>query len=191
MDEIRKLLIQLIGIDEQEWCAFQKELVPGHYTAKSMIVRAGTVAHRLYFIERGLARTYYIQDGKEVNTYFSSDNQFISTFESFITQRASSEFLETIEDSQVYSLSYKALTGLYRENSKFEKLGRILAEENYLCVLDRTFAMQTKTAKEKYIYFLEKYDAKIVQRVPQHMIASFLGIAPESLSRIRRQLVTS
>ena len=191
MDEIRKLLIQLIGIDEQEWCAFQKELVPEHYTAKSMIVRAGTVAHRLYFIERGLARTYYIQDGKEVNTYFLSDNQFISTFESFITQRASSEFLETIEDSQVYSLSYKALTGLYRENSKFEKLGRILAEENYLCVLDRTFVMQTKTAKEKYIYFLEKYDAKIVQRVPQYMIASFLGIAPESLSRIRRQLVTS
>jgi CRP-like cAMP-binding protein len=93
--------------------------------------------------------------------------------------------------SVVYTLSFQNLTELYNESSKFEKLGRILAEKNYLCVLDRTLTMQTKTAKEKYLDFLDNYDPKIVQRVPQHQIASFLGIAPESLSRIRKELSIS
>ncbi|MCF6319252.1 MAG: hypothetical protein L3J83_08250 [Proteobacteria bacterium] len=124
-------------------------------------------------------------------TLGACDKQFISSFSSFITQTASFEILEAIEDSTVYELSYHTLTKLYRESIKFEKLGRILAEKNYLCVLDRAFTMQTKTAKQKYLDFIKTYDKKIIQRVPQHQIASFLGIAPESLSRVRKEISTS
>jgi CRP-like cAMP-binding protein len=138
-----------------------------------------------------LLRTYHIQNGIEINTYFACDRQFISAFSSFISQTASFEFLETIEDSTVYELSYHSLDSLYKESSKFEKLGRILAERNYLCVLDRTLTMQTKTAKEKYLDFIKNYDKKIIQRVPQYQIASFLGIAPESLSRVRKEISIS
>ena len=130
-------------------------------------------------------------EGKEINTYFACDNQFISSFSSFINRTPSFEILETIEDSVVLELSYNALTKLYLESRKFEKLGRILAEKNYLCILDRTFLMQTKTAKEKYLDFIKTNDKKILQKVPQHQIASFLGIAPESLSRVRREISTS
>lgn len=145
----------------------------------------------IYFIESGLLRTYYLLEGREITTYFACDGQFISSYSSFITQTASFETLEAIEDSIVYELSYQSMTELYEKSSKFEKIGRILAEKNYLCVLDRTRSMQTKTAKQKYLDFIKNNDKKIVQRVPQHQIASFLGVAPESLSRVRKEISIS
>lgn len=78
-----------------------------------------------------------------------------------------------------------------KKNSNFEKIGKILEEQNYLCILERMIYLQTKAAKEKYLYFINKYDKKIVQRVPQLHIASYLGITPETLSRVRKEIFIS
>lgn len=191
MNELKNILEELIGLTESEWRNFYVKLKRKEFKAKTAIIKEGSIATNLYFIEYGLLRAYHLQDGKEINTYFACDNQFISTFSSFISQAPSFEILEAIEDSIVYGLSYQSLTELYKESSKFEKLGRIFAEKNYLCILDRTLTMQTKTAKQKYLDFIEKYNKKIIQRVPQHQIASFLGVAPESLSRVRKEISIS
>ncbi|WP_298475944.1 Crp/Fnr family transcriptional regulator [uncultured Maribacter sp.] len=191
MNELYQILNKLIGLTKEEWQDFYTKLNRKEYNAKTVIINEGSIAQNLYFIENGLLRTYHLQDGKEMNTYFACDTQFISTFSSFISQAPSFETLEVIEHSIVYELSYKKLNILYQESSKFEKLGRILAEKNYLCVLDRTLTMQTKNAKEKYLEFIKNYETKIVQRVPQHMIATFLGITPESLSRIKKEIFIS
>ena len=191
MNELHKILEELIALTESEWRSFSDKLKRKEFKAKTQLVREGSIANSLYFIETGLLRTYHLLDGKEINTYFACDKQFIAAFSSFISQKPSFEILEVIEDSIVYELPYNILNELYIASRKFEKLGRILAEKNYLCVLDRTFTMQTKTAKQKYLDFLQTYDKKIIQRVPQHQIASFLGIAPESLSRVRKEISTS
>ncbi|OEJ98914.1 hypothetical protein A8C32_06915 [Flavivirga aquatica] len=191
MNELYIILKELIGLTEIEWQNFKTKLQQKEFKTKSLIIKEGGIAYNLYFIKSGLLRTYHLQNGKEVNTYFACNNQIISAFSSFITQTPSFENLEVIEDSIVYSLSYQALTELYKASSKFEKLGRVLAEKNYLCILDRTITMQTKTAKEKYLDFIKNYNEKIVLRVPQYQIASFLGIAPESLSRIRKEISIS
>lgn len=191
MTELHKILKDLVDLSEEEWEMFFIKLNRKEYKAKTAIIEEGSIAHNLYFINSGLLRTYYLLDGKEINTYFACDKQFISTFSSFISQTASFEILETIEDSIVYELSYPTLKKLYKLSGKFEKLGRILAEMNYLCVLDRTLTMQTKTAKQRYLDFIKNYDKKIVHRVPQYQIASFLGIAPESLSRVRKEISIS
>jgi len=191
MNELQQILVDLIGITESEWLSFSAQLKRKTIKAKTAVVKEGAIAANLYFIETGLLRTYHLLDGREINTYFACDKQFISSFSSFITQTASQETLEAIEDTVIWELSYTSLNALYNNTSKFEKLGRILAEKNYLCVMDRTLAMQTKTAKQKYIDFLQTNDKKIIQRVPQHMIASFLGIAPESLSRVRKEISIS
>ncbi|MFC3809325.1 Crp/Fnr family transcriptional regulator [Lacihabitans lacunae] len=188
MNELRKIVVDLIDLTEREWLFFSTNLKIKAYKAKTQIVKEGSVAKNIYFIESGLVRTYHLHAGKEINTYFACDHQFISTFSSFINQSPSFETLETIQDSVVYELSYQFLNQMYKESRKFEKLGRILAEKNYLCVLDRTYTMQTKTAKEKYLDFIQNYDEKILRNVPQYQIASFLGIEPESLSRIRKEI---
>lgn len=191
MNELYKILQEHIGITENEWNKFNVRLKRKKFKAKNQIIKEGSIAHNIYFIKTGLLRTYHLLEGKEINTYFACDNQFISSFASFISQTASLEILEVIEDSIVYEISYNSLTELYSESTKFEKFGSILAEKNYLCVLDRTLVMQTKTAKEKYLDFIKNYNKKIIQRVPQYQIASFLGIAPESLSRIRKEIAIS
>lgn len=191
MDELKKILIDLIQLTETEWDSLKEKLFRQEYKAKSIIIREGKMADCIYFIENGILRTYYLQDGKEINTYFACDGQFITSYSSFISQTPSHEYLETIESSIVYSISFATMNELFKIASKFEKLGRIMAEKNYLCVIDRTRKMQTLTAKQKYLDFIDSYDKKIVQRVPQHQIASYLGIAPESLSRVRKQISIS
>ncbi|MBD0404065.1 Crp/Fnr family transcriptional regulator [Flammeovirga sp. EKP202] len=191
MEELKKQLFQLIQITSAEWDVLKEKLIKQEYKAKKIITTEGKVENSVYFIEEGLIRSYYLQDGKEINTYFACDGQFISSYSSFIAQSPSLESLEAIEKSRVYAISFETMTELYQKAAKFEKLGRLMAEKNYLCVIDRTRKMQTLTAKEKYLDFLETYDEKIIQRVPQHQIASYLGIAPESLSRVRKQLLIS
>jgi CRP-like cAMP-binding protein len=191
MDELKKILKDLIQLTEPEWNILKDKLIRKEFKAKSIIIREGKIADCIYFIDKGLLRTYFLQDGKEVNTYFACDGQFITSYSSFISQTPSYEYLETIENSSVYSISFANMTELYKIASKFEKLGRIMAEKNYLCVIDRTRKMQTLTAKQKYLDFIDSYDKKIVQRVPQHQIASYLGIAPESLSRVRKHISIS
>lgn len=191
MIRLKEQLKELISIGEAEWESFAEQLVKENLKAKTELLRAGQIARKIYFIEEGLMRCYHLKDGKEVSTYFACDQQFISAYASFITQEYSFEYLETLEDSIVYSLSNYKFNRLLELSPKFEKLARILAERNYLCVLNRIFSMQTKSAKEHYLEFIEQNELKVLQRVPQYMIASFLGIAPESLSRIRKQISSS
>ncbi len=191
MDELKKFLIDLIQLTESEWDILSCKLIRKEYNANTTIIHEGRIVDSIYFIENGLLRTYYLLNGKEINTYFACDGQFITSYSSFISQTPSLEYLETIENSVVYSISFSTMADLYMLDSKFEKLGRLIAEKNYLCVIERTRKMQTLTAKQKYLDFTKSYDKKIVQRVPQHQIASYLGIAPESLSRVRKQIAIS
>ncbi|AUC84306.1 Crp/Fnr family transcriptional regulator [Polaribacter sp. ALD11] len=191
MKELNKILKELIGLTESECEEFSKQLKRQEYKAKTILIEEGNTAESLYFIESGLFRTYKNLDEKDITTYFACDNQFITVFNSFINQTTSSENLEVIEDSIVYKISSDSLIQLYKESSKFEKFGRILAEKNHLCALERTLTMQTKSAKKRYLDFLKNYNKKIVSRVPQYQIASFLGIASESLSRVRREIFIS
>ncbi|OHX64311.1 Crp/Fnr family transcriptional regulator [Flammeovirga pacifica] len=191
MQSLKKSLSTLIQLTDTEFQFLEDKLVRHHFATKSIIVNQEKVVNHIYFIEKGLLRTYYLQDSKEINTYFACENQFITVYSSFITQTPSIEFLEAIEDSIVYSISYNTMKELYEFDSKFEKLGRIIAEKNYLCVIERTRKMQSLTAKQKYLDFIESHDKKIVTSVPQHQIATYLGIAPESLSRVRKQISLS
>lgn len=191
MTELKRLLYDLIGLTENEFQTFYNRLEKKEYKAKTLVIKEGKCAKDLYFIASGLFRTFkYIED-KEFTTYFACDKQFITIFDSFIYQTPSHEFLEALEDSIAYKISFESLSHLYKESPNFEKFGRILAERNHLCAQQRALTMQTKSAKKKYLDFIKTYDKKIVLRAPQYQIASFLGIAAESLSRIRKEVVIS
>ncbi|MBL4661984.1 MAG: Crp/Fnr family transcriptional regulator [Flavobacteriaceae bacterium] len=181
----------MFPVTESEWDFISDSIIEKKIKPKERLINDGQTAGEIYMVKEGLLRVYHLIDGKEITTYFSCDGLFISTYSSFITQKPSFEILEAIEHSTVYAFSYKTLTKLYEMHPKFEKIGRYIAEQNYLCIFDRTLSMQTKTAKEKYLDFIASNHPKIIQRAPQHQIASFLGIAPESLSRIRREIVIS
>ncbi len=158
------------------------------YKTKEYLSETGKISNRIFFILNGLARVYYLKDGKEITTYLSCDDGFIASYSSFINQTQSFENIQCIEDCEVLSITFEKMQFLYNDIPNWERVGRILAEQNYLCMADRVLKLQMIPAKEKYLTFLESAPAKIIQRTPLIYIASFLGITAESLSRIRQDI---
>lgn len=191
MEAITTLLNNLLTINDFEVNFFLSKLVEEQCKANTILIRENQSVHKLYFIASGLLRTYTIHDGKETSTYFACDNQIITSYASFLTQNPSHEYLETIEDSVLYSITYSNLLAVYKKFPTFETISKIIAEQNYLCMIERTFYLQTMQAKEKYLHFLEKYPKQIVLNVPQKYIAEYLGISPETLSRVRKEILIS
>jgi CRP-like cAMP-binding protein len=156
------------------------------------LLKEGQTAKSIYFVLSGIFRVYQNIDGKEVTSYFSYSerNPFAASFPSFLTQSASNEYVEAIESSLVVSISFDQLNKLYESSKSFERLGRILAEKNYLLAMERISSLQYQSAGDRYNIFMKIYPG-LLNRIPHHYIASYLGVTPESLSRIRKDLASS
>lgn len=148
------------------------------------MLQPGQVSTRIYFIETGLVGGYYLNNGKEITTGFMKEGDFVISPVSFFRNRPSFEYLQLLEDRQLYALSRPMRFEAYERFAEFNKIGRIDTEEYYVRAELRTHFLRGQTAAEKYYTFLTEY-ATIVNRVPIQHIASFLGITPETLSRIR------
>jgi CRP-like cAMP-binding protein len=186
--ELEQQILSISPFTEKELMKISSHFVSHKYRQKDYILTAGKTAKEIHFIINGLARVFYLKNGKEVTSYLACDNSFVSSYSSFINKTCSFENIQCIEDCETLSISYERMQELYKEIPNWEKVGRILAEQNYICMADRVLKLQMITAKEKYLTFLETAPYKIIQRTPLIYIASYLGITPESLSRIRQSI---
>ena len=155
-------------------------------TKGDQILIQGNKANYLYFIEKGILHNYYLHDGRQVSSWFYSENQFITAWSSFYQQKASFETIECLEDCILYRISFNDFQKLIADFPAFGNFARLLAEE-ILIVLDE-FAKSWSflSAKEKYEQFLN-YFPQIELRIKLGLIASFIGISQETLSRIRAE----
>lgn len=161
---------------------FEKETVEKNQT----LVREGQVCSKLYFIEKGVGRSYYLKkDGKEITQWFFIEGKFMSSIESFFQQNPSLYYLEVLEDSVLYSISRQKIDLLFSRYQNMEKFGRLLSTEMLTKVVNKLSAIQFQTARERYDYMLTEFP-DISYRVPLGHIASYLGMTQETLSRIRR-----
>lgn len=158
------------------------------YPKKTYLVQEGKINSTLYFIKSGCVREFYInQDGVEYSTWFGFENDFTINMRSFFTQLPSTKSIQTIEDSLIYQISHGDIYKMYDEYPDFERVGRLLAEQ-YLIQLDQTIEqIQTPNALNRYEKLIKDHP-NILQRVPLTMIASYLGITLETLSRIRSKI---
>ena len=157
-----------------------EEFPKGH-----LLIKEGMIAHRLYFIVNGSARTYYFHDGKDVTSWIYKEDQLITSWSSFFGRQASFESVQILEDSKVCSLTYDHLQDLYFRYPKIQEFGRLIVEEQ-LVFLDQFYkGFLFSTAKEKYDLLLSVFP-DVTSRVNLGHIASLLGITQETLSRIRR-----
>ncbi len=151
-----------------------------------VLIKEDKVAHRLFFITQGSARTFYYHDGKDVTSWIYPEGQFITSWSSFYTQTPSYENVELTEESTIISLSYEQLQELYKQYPKMQKFGRVMVEEQ-LVFLDYFYkGFMFMTAREKYELLLSTFP-DVTQRINLGHIASFLGISQETLSRIRKK----
>lgn len=161
---------------------FEKETL----SKNTMLIEQGQVCKKLYFVEKGMGRSFYLkEDGKEVTQWFFGVGKFMTSVDSFFQQSASLYYLETLEDSTVYSISKENMDILFSKYHKMEQLGRLVSIEMLTKVVNKLNAIQFQTARERYDYMLAEFP-DISYRVPLGHIASYLGMTQETLSRIRR-----
>ena len=157
----------------------QMELPKGHH-----LLRPGGICRHFYFIEQGLSRTYYIKDGKDVTDWFSPENSIAVSIISFLTHQPDVRGMELLEPSLLCAVSYNDLENLYKEHHDIERLGRLLLGFGIIQLQQRFDDLHFATAAHRYQKLVNTHPS-LLNRVPLGMIASYLGITQETLSRIR------
>lgn len=157
------------------------------FRKRQYILQEGEVARYETFIVKGITRTYEVDDkGQEHIVQFGLEDWWVGDLYSFLTESPSSYNIDCLEDTQVLQITKANLEVLYQKVPKMERHFRILIQNAFIASTNRVAGTLVKTALERYREFIDKYP-QIEQRVPNHQIASYLGITPQSLSRIRSQ----
>ena len=144
----------------------------------------GKTCRHLYFLEKGSLRGFYNLDGKDITYWFAFENDFVTSFHSFITQKPAVENIQVMEATTLWAISKDKLNTLLNQHHAIERLVRIVYEKYYLRLEERYVNAQFKTASERYQELLQQAP-HIIERVPLGHIASYLGISQETLSRVR------
>lgn len=158
------------------------ELPKGH-----TLLRPGAVCYHFYFIEQGLTRTWYIKDGKDITDWLSAENSFAVSIVSFLTGLPDIRGIELLEPSTLWAISRNDLENLYTHHHDIERLGRLLISAGVIQMQQRFDDLHFATALQRYRKLMDTHPT-FINRVPLGMIASYLGITQETLSRIRSQL---
>lgn len=185
MEDVLKYLRLRTEVPSELDQAIQAKAVKEQLGKKEVIARANQVCRKLYFISSGCIRSYYYgKNDKQVSSWFYEEQQFVTCWSSFYSGQTSFEYLETVEDCELYSIDASDFQELIRNYPAFERFARLLVEEQ-LVFLDTYFkGYMFLSAKERYDLLLS-YFPGIELRVGLGHIASFLGISIETLSRIR------
>lgn len=178
-----------IDLTSDEEALLLSKIVRRKYLKDQYIVQQGDVCKTECFILSGCTKTFYVDDeGQEHIVMFAIEDWWTSDMGSFITQTPADYNIQCIENTELFQISYDIIEELYIEIPKLERFFRKIIERALVASQKRIVSNFSLTAKERYLLFKETYP-KIEQRVPQYMIASYLGITKEFLSKIKSQLI--
>jgi len=186
-EQILTRLSKIISLDKSEQDYFTSKLEVKECEKKELILQEGHACKYAYFINYGCLRYYYNINGQENTAQFFFENGWYTDYESFLSGKPTKQNIETLEKSQLLIISLNDLLQLYNKIPKFERFGRHIAENALLGIKYRSEMLANQTAEERYLTLM-KERPKVFERIPQHYIASYLGIKPPSLSRIRKRI---
>jgi CRP-like cAMP-binding protein len=151
-----------------------------------MIHDADQICTTSYFVTKGLLRTYFLKDGKEICEYFSAENEWVNSPRSFMQRKKDIYYIDTLEPTEAFCLNVNDLVYLFEHFPEMERYSRLSMGHLFGHLIERITSLRFTTAREKYDHFCIVY-RDIYNRLPLGMIASYLGIAQETLSRIRSE----
>lgn len=175
-----------IPLSDSLKAALEKRVKHIAFKKGEMVLNADQVCTESYFIQKGILRTYFLKDGKEVSEYFCGTDEWVNSPKSFIQRKKDIYYIDAIEDTEAFYINVNDLVYLFDNFPEMERYSRLSMGTFFGHIMERITSIRFTTAKEKYDHFCLTYQA-IYHRIPLGMVASYLGIAPETLSRIRRQ----
>lgn len=184
-EKVKTLIYNFQPLEEEEWQAFAEHLVFKQYSKGDFLVREGERANTIYYIESGITRSYFIHNSKEFTIDFHFGGEFVSPFYAIITGQPSITSVEVLQDVNVVELPYSKIAEGYKNSVRINNVGRKIAEMHYINRLQKEMDLISLTAEERYAKLMEKHPA-LVSVISVKHLSSYLGIHPESLSRIRK-----
>lgn len=185
--QLKQILTHLVDIPENEINVALNLFKPISFQKGENLLSEGKVCKNLYFINSGLTKSYLLNEGKEYIRQFAVENDFVVDLGSFLSQKKSAFFIQTLEKTDALKITYEELDNLFNSSLIFMKLGKVIADRSTINLIKRSVSLVKDDAKQRYLDFIKERPS-LTQRVPQFMIASYLGITPESLSRIRKEI---
>jgi CRP-like cAMP-binding protein len=187
MNKGKSNLFKNSGFSENEQEIVMQYFENKIYRKKTILLKEGKVSNEVFYITKGCMRLFCEKDGEELSTYFFTENMFAGSYDSFISRKPSKVSIETLEDCEVFTLSHKSLDELYVVFPKMNEFVRKSIEERFVVLHDLFISYILNSPEERYLT-LHKDRPDLLNRIPQHQIASFLGITPVSLSRIKNRI---
>ena len=189
-ENYKTCLKRIAPLTEDDCALFEPKLKTTILAKNEFWLLEGYVCKEIGFIESGLFRQFYIQEGKEINIHFHFENDFLVSYQSFLKQEPSRYYIEALEDAEIITFNYQCLKDIYARSHTWERFGRIMAETSYMMATQRTESFLFMTGEQRYLQLLEQHP-HIFNRLPLYHIASYLGIERESLSRLRKKIFKS
>lgn len=190
MDEfhsIRKYISRFLTFTEEEWQVHQAVLTRRFLKKGEFILRGGEVCNHVTFINKGYTRVYNVIHEEELTINFAFEGNYVTDYSSFVSRQSSTDFIVAMEDVEILQMSYADMQAAFDKYPVWQKFGRLIAEYILLFVVDRNKSLLFLSPEERYLKLL-KDRPKVIAQVPLKYIASYLGVTPEALSRIRKRL---
>ncbi|GAB7256519.1 Crp/Fnr family transcriptional regulator [Polaribacter sp. OB-PA-B3] len=189
MDQIKEYINQIADISEKDWNFFTSKLQRRVIPKKTTFLKINEIENHISFIESGVVRLFIPKENpeKEITFGFSFENQFISAYDSFLTQRPSLYQLQTLTKTTILSITYKDLQEVYKTTQIGNLIGRLTAERLFLIKSKREQNLLNLTAEERYLQ-LFKERPELLKVIPLKYISSYIGVTAQALSRIRKRV---
>ncbi|MCB0663176.1 MAG: Crp/Fnr family transcriptional regulator [Saprospiraceae bacterium] len=185
--DIAALIGRFLPLQSEEADALRAGIPIKHFEKGTVLLREGQISQNSYFNLKGCVRKYYLVDGEEKTTEFFTEEQSVASLQSYINKTPANHYLECVEDCVLAVLNYDKEIELYKKVEGFESLCRVSVEDEFGKQQEILAKFITSSPEERYQDLL-KTRPDLLQRVPQYHLASYLGIKPESLSRIRKRI---
>jgi CRP-like cAMP-binding protein len=187
MQQIKLHFEKIVTLSDKDWQAFSSKLTRQEFPKNHILLKAGQTERHLSFIESGIVRFYIPKDENDLTFGFAFDNSFVSAYDSFLTQQPAVYNVKTLTQTTLWRLTFSDLQSIYDETEVGNFIGRQASEELFLKKSQRELSLLNQTAEERYLNLFTE-QPRLIKQIPLKYIASYIGITPQALSRIRKRI---
>ncbi|WP_027420729.1 Crp/Fnr family transcriptional regulator [Crocinitomix catalasitica] len=187
MNEVREFINTITPMDDADWDFFSSKLKAVKLAKNVTLLKKGKTENYLSFVSEGIVRFYIPGEENDLTFGFLFDNEFVTAYDSLLTQTPSTYEIETLTPTVLWRISNNDLQAVYENTSVGNIIGRKMAEKMFLVKSKRELSFLSKTAEERYLDLFGDRP-KLIKQIPLKYIASYIGVTPQALSRIRRRI---
>lgn len=185
-EQLRLFLKGIAPLVEEEEEEILSAFKPMILAKQDYFLRSGKINRYVGFLNKGLVRYFVLKDGEESTFEFTAEGDFVADYQSFNSKKASTQSIQAIEDCEFLVITYEDVQRIFTTTEHGNLIGRLIVEHRFDVMVRQLLAIYMQSHEERYKSFIANY-ADLAQRIPQYMIASYVGVKAPSLSRIRRR----